>query len=121
MSTSTGTKVKEIGFAVPLIAGKTERERDAMLSCWYGEHSEAHAASRKRLGITTESVWIQRTPMGDMAVVHLEGEDIPAALQRMGTSDDPFDRWFASHVRDVHGIDLAEPLAPLEQVLDFHR
>lgn len=121
MPTSTATTVKEIGFAVPLLPGKAETERDAMLSCWHGQRSERHAASRERLGITRESVWIQRSSAGDMAVVHLEADDVHAALQRMGTSDDSFDCWFALHVSDVHGISLAEPLPPLEQVLDFRR
>jgi hypothetical protein len=121
MSTSTATTVREIGFVVPLLPGRTERDRDAMSSCWHGRRRAAHAASRARLGITAESVWIQRTPAGDLAVVHMQADDVEAALERMGTSDDPFDRWFASHVREVHGIDLAEPLPPLEQVLAFRR
>ena len=121
MSTSEATRVQEIGFAVPLLPGKSDSDREAMLSCWQGERREAHAASRERLGIRRESVWIESTPGGDMAVVHLEADDIEAALQGMATSQEPFDVWFRRHVLDVHGIDLADPLPPLEQVLDFRR
>ena len=57
--------------------------------------------------------------MGDTAVVYMEARDLAAALTGMGTSREPFDVWFRDHVRHVHGIDVAEPLPPLEQVLDF--
>lgn len=121
MPSTAAITVQEIAFAVPLLPGKTDADRDALLSCWRGKRQAAHSASRERLGITRESVWIQSTPAGDVAVVHLEARDAAAALRGMGTSDDPFDRWFREHCADVHGIDLAEPLLPLEQVLEFRR
>lgn len=121
MSTRATTRVQEIGFAVPLLPGKTDTDRGAMLSCWRGERKAAHAASRERLDITRESVWLQSSAEGDIAVVHLEARDVDATLRAMATSDAPFDRWFREHVIDVHGIDLADPLPPLEQVLEFRR
>ena len=117
--TPTSTNTQEIAFAMPLLPGTTDTDRDAMLACWRGERREAHAESRQRLGITRESVWIQPTPAGDVAVVHLEARDLDGALRGMGTSQEPFDRWFREHVAAVHGVDVAEPLPPLEQVLDF--
>jgi hypothetical protein len=70
-------------------------------------------------GITREAVWIQSTPDGDVAVVVPEAHDIEAAMGAMATSDEPFDKWFREHIRDVHGIDLAESAPPPEQVLDY--
>ena len=64
-------------------------------------------------------MWIQSTPDGDLAVVVLESPDIQAAMGALATSDEPFDKWFREHIRDVHGIDLAEESPPPEQVLDF--
>ena len=116
---TTATRTREIAFTVPLLPGKTETDRDAMRSCWTGERSEAHRASRRRHGITRETVWIQPTPAGDAVVVHLEAEDIEAAMRGMATSDEPFDRWFRELVFDIHGLDLTQPMAPLEQVLDY--
>jgi hypothetical protein len=58
-------------------------------------------------------------PNGDVAVVYLEAEDLAATFTRVGTSDEPFDRWFREHVRDVHGIALEEGFPPPEQILDF--
>lgn len=69
--------------------------------------------------MTREAVWIQSTPGGDMAVVLMEADDLEAALKVIATSDEPFDRWFRDHVRDVHGIALEEGFPPPEQILDF--
>ncbi|HVL94699.1 MAG TPA: hypothetical protein VM266_02460 [Solirubrobacteraceae bacterium] len=121
MTADTATRVREVAFAVPLLPGKTATDRDAMRSCWQGERADAYAAARTRAGITRESIWIQSTPAGDMAVVHIEAEDVDAAMREMGSSEDPFDRWFREHVLDVHGIDVAQPLPPLELVCDFRR
>lgn len=119
MSSTAATAVQEIAFAVPFLPGKADAGREVMHSCRQGDREAAHRASRELLGITRESVWIQSTPVGEMAVVHIEARDAERALGGMGTSDDPFDRWFREYCADVHGIDLAEPLPPLEQVLAF--
>ena len=119
MSNQTVTRQQEIAFTVPLLPGKAEADRQEMLSCWHGARSAAHRASRTRLGITHESVWIQPTPAGEVVVVHLQARDIEAALGGMATSTDPFDVWFREHVSAVHGVDLTQPLPPLEQILGF--
>ena len=108
-----------IGVVLPLLPGKTEDDREAMMSCWTGERREAFAASRRRHGITREAVWIQSTPAGDVVVLYLEADDLSAAFQSVGTSQEPFDRWFREHVRDVHGVALEEGMTPPELVLDF--
>ena len=108
-----------IGFVAPLLSGKTEADRAAMTSCWRGERREAYQASRRRLGITREAIFIQSTPAGDVAVVYWEAHDIEAAFKGVATSQDPFDRWFRDHVREVHGLDVDEGFPPPEQVMDF--
>ena len=108
-----------IAFAAPLLPGKTEADREALASCAHGDRQAEHKASRERAGITREAVWIQSTPDGDVAVVVLEAPDIEAAMGAMATSDEPFDAWFREHIRDVHGIDLAESSPPPEQVFDY--
>jgi hypothetical protein len=111
--------MQALGFVVPLLPGKTDDDREAMTSCWHGQRRAAHEESRRRLGITREEVWIQSTPAGEVAVVHLEADDLAAALKGMGTSEEPFDRWFREHVRAVHGVALEDGFPPPEQVLDF--
>jgi hypothetical protein len=49
----------------------------------------------------------------------MECPDLDAAFTGVATSDDPFDRWFREHVREVHGLKLEDGIAPPEQILDY--
>ena len=111
--------MQSLGFVLPLLPGKTEADRVAMTSCWRGERKAAFDDSRRRAGITRESVWIQATPNGDVVVVYTEADDLEAAFKMVATSEAPFDRWFRDHVREVHGVALEAGFAPPEQILDF--
>lgn len=107
-------------FAVPILPGKTEADRSAMRSV-QGERKHDYESSRERHGINREAVWIQQTPAGDMAVVYLEADDLQAALAGLGSSQEPFDRWFREIISEIHGIDLAQGFPPPEQIVDFRR
>ena len=111
--------MQSLGFVLPLLPGMTEVDRSAMTSCWHGERKAAFEDARRRAGITREAVWIQATPNGDVVVVYTEADDLGAAFKVIATSEDPFDRWFRDHVRQVHGVALEEGFAPPEQILDF--
>lgn len=111
--------MQAIGFTAPLLPGKTEVDRAAMISCWRGERREAYERARRRAGVTREAVFIQPTPNGDVVVVYQEADDIQGALKAQATSDDPFDQWFRDHVRDVHGLNLEDGFPPPEQIMDF--
>ena len=108
-----------LGFVAPVLPGKTEIDRAAMASCRTGDRKAAYEESRRRAGITRESVWLQSTPMGDLVVVYFEADDVDKAMATLATSDDPFDRWFRDLVRDVHGISLEDGFPPPEQMIDF--
>jgi hypothetical protein len=111
--------METIAFAAPILPGKTQTDREAIASCAHGDRQAEYQASRGRAQIARESVWIQATPDGDVAVIVIEAPDIQAAMGSLATSEDPFDRWFRESVKDVHGMDLAEGFPPPEQVLDF--
>lgn len=73
-------------------------------------------ASREKVGLTQEKVWLQQTPMGDFAVVYWEAPDIGKVFQQLMASKDPFDTWFRDKVMvGVHGMDPAGPPPPLNQ------
>ena len=72
--------MQSIAFTAPLLPGKTATAREAMHSCMQGERKGAYDASRQRLGIARESVWIQQTPGGDFAIVYLEADDLQAVF-----------------------------------------
>ncbi len=109
-----------IAFAAPMLPGKTQIDREAMASV-QGERKAAYESSRERHGITREAVWVQPTPGGDVAVVYLEADDLPAAFAGLASSQDPFDAWFRDVIREVHGVDLAEGFQPPEPMLDYRR
>ncbi len=96
-----------VAFCVPIIPGKEETDRSGFEEA-AGPRREEYDASRRRAGISREMVWHQATPDGTVAVVYLEADDIPAAMQAMATSDDPFDQRFRELLKEVHGIDLTE-------------
>lgn len=110
---------QRVCFAAPLLPGTTPLDRDAMLSCWTGEHNTDYVASRRRHGIVREGVWIQSTPAGDVAVILIESTDLASALLGIATAQEPFDIWFRDHLLAVHGMDLSEGMSLPEQVLDF--
>jgi len=111
--------VQRIAFAAPLLPGKTETDLEVMASFSSGERRPDYEASRRRAGVERESVWLQRTPEGDFAVVLIEADDVGAAMGTIATSQEPFDVWFREHIAEVHGMDLAAGFPPPEQVLDF--
>ena len=65
-----------------------------------------------------ELSWQQGTPAGTVAVVYIEADDPGAAMAGMGSSEEPFDRWFRERVSDIYRFDLTEPSPPPIQTLD---
>jgi hypothetical protein len=108
----------QVGFALPVLPGRTGIDRDALASCWRGDRRAAYEDARRRAGITREAVWIQPTATSTLAVVHLEADDLDAAFGVLGGSPAPFDQWFRDLVQAVHGVSLADVTLP-ELVLDY--
>ena len=111
--------MQSTAISAPVVPGKTEVAREAMYSCMHGERNAAYLASRQRLGVAREAVWIQSTPAGDVATFLLEAENLQAVFQGLATSTDPFDTWFRELTREIHGIDLESGLHPPEQTIDY--
>jgi len=73
-----------------------------------GSRYEEYTESRRRLGISVESVWLAPKPSGGgVAVVYLEAEDPEQALRELEASDTPFDSWYGTQMRRHFGFDLA--------------
>jgi hypothetical protein len=111
--------MQSVAFAVPLLRGQAEAVRVALASCRSDARREAYQDARRRAGIIREAVWIQPGPGGAVAVVYLEADDLAAAFTILGTSAEPFDRWFRDHVRQVHGIAWDDGFTAPEPVLNF--
>lgn len=106
-------------MARPLPSGKADMFRTALASCWVGARAEAHKDARRRAGIVREAFWIEAMPGGDVAVMYLEADDLAVACTILGTSPEPFDRWFRDAVLTVLGIGVDGRLATPELLLDF--
>ncbi len=106
-----------VAFAIPIVPGKEEADRK-MFEELQGPRRDEYEAARRRLGFTRETVWHQQTPDGTVAVVYLEADDVGSAMEQVALSEEPFDQWFRERIQEVHGVDLAEPQPPPEQVLD---
>jgi len=109
-----------LAMTLPLLPGKTEAWQH-----WVQEMAGARLsefqASRKGLGITREASFLQQTPVGDMAILYIEAEDIARAFQGLATSQHPFDVLFRQKTQEFFGLDLAQPPSgPLpETVFDW--
>jgi hypothetical protein len=107
----------EIGFAMPLLPGKTDAWKKAVMEM-RGARSKDYKASRAALGITREHVSLQKTPHGDMVVVHLEAKNPSTVLPAMLAAKSDFDKWFLKNVlQDTHGLDPKNPPPPVNEVV----
>ena len=69
---------------------------------------EEYSQSRRRLGVSTESVWLAPNPSGGgVAIVYLESENPEQALRELAASDAPFDSCYGTAMRRFFGMDLA--------------
>ena len=88
-----------------------------------GSRFEQYAQSRRRLGISAESVWLAPKPSGGgIAVVWLEAEDPERAprelVAELAASESPFDSWLRREMHELFGCDFTQlPRAPRSELL----
>jgi hypothetical protein len=107
-----------MAVAFPILPGKTAEWRT-----WMDELNGARRAefadSRRRAGVH-ERTFLQSTPMGDLVIVTLEGDDPAGAFGQMMSANDAFTTWFIEHATAAHGFDPSALPAgsPSELVVD---
>jgi len=95
-----------MAFVAPILPGKLDRWKQ-FASELDGPRRKEYEESRRREHLR-ERAFLQSTPQGDMVIVTLEGDDPAESFRRLVTHDDPFTRWFAQQVKEIHGLDLAQ-------------
>ena len=95
-----------MAVAFPIAPGKTE-DWKRFIAELNGARRAEFVASRKGLGVR-ERTFLQPTPMGDLVIVTLEGDNPGQAFGRFVNSTDPFTLWFLERAKAVHGIDLKQ-------------
>jgi len=109
-----------LGFASPVVPGKTEKGR-AFAAEAFGKRVNELTASRRKIGGTHEFGMLHHTPMGDFAAVYLEGNDPRAENAAFARSTDAYDVWFKKEAGEVLGQDFNKPLPKIEEILDYQR
>lgn len=109
-----------IAFAAPILPGKEDACR-RLAQEMAGPRRNEYEASRRRLGLTTDRLYLQHTPQGTLLIVYGEGDHPEQTSERLATSQDPFDVWFRQQAQDILGQDLTQPLPgpPSEQILEW--
>jgi hypothetical protein len=105
-----------IAFAIPVLPGKEELDRQT-LEEMDGARRDEYEAALRDAGITRQIVWHQETPNGTLALVYVEADD-EAGVAKFGSSDAPFNRWFRDKMQEVHGVDISLPGPPITKVHD---
>jgi len=107
-----------MAVAFPIAPGKTDEWR-AFMDELNGPRREEFADSRRRAGVR-ERTFLQSTPMGDLVIVTLEGDDPARSFGQMMSATDAFTSWFIGKAESLHGIDLTAPMteAPSHLMID---
>jgi hypothetical protein len=95
--------------ALPVAPGKENEARKR------GEGFRKHLAEYTRLNqgaqLKRHLEFLQESPMGATMITLYEFEGDGSKLGRAFTSSD-YDKWWLSHIKDVHGMDLTQPFTP---------
>ena len=103
----------------PILPGKTA-EWHAFIAEINGPRRAEFVESRISIG-ARERTFLQSTPMGDLVIVTLEGDDPGRSFGQFVSSKDAFTLWFLDRVKAIHGVDLSAPMldgAPSKLVID---
>ena len=105
-------------IAQPVLPGKLEVWREWMASL-VGEEFEDF---NNRHNLTEHRAWLQSAPDGShLVLVLIAGPGADVYVKNLGQSSHPFDVGFRGKVKEVHGMDVTQPLpGPMpELVLDY--
>lgn len=79
-----------------------------------GPNYDQYEASRARFGLTQQTTVSQETPMGNFALIYMEGADLGETSKQMATSPDAWDVDWRQMTSGLHGADFND-----EQALSF--
>ena len=96
---------KYYAFTAPIVPGQLGAWKN-LVSELKGAKKKEYQAARKKMGVKHERVWLQHTPQGDFVVVSVEAKDAPSLFEKFANSKEPFDKWFAAQISEIHGIQL---------------
>ena len=105
-------------FAAPILPGKLDMWK-AFNKEILGPRKDEIEAVMRGAGVTRQVASLQQTPMGDLAVVMIEGDNPAAFMQGMAQATDDFGTWFKGQVKEIHGMDLEGPPPVIETYYEY--
>ena len=97
---------KLMAFSAPILPGKTEQWKK-FIETLQGPRKHEFIESRKSVGVH-ERTFLQQTPMGDVVIVTLEGEDPAGSFTKFAHTENEFAKWFVKEVEEIHGFNLKD-------------
>jgi hypothetical protein len=72
------------------------------------KEKDGYLQSRRRLGVSAESVWLVPTKPrgGGVAVVCLQADNPERVMNELEATDVPFDSWYRTKMRKAFGFDM---------------
>ena len=116
---SATSRKRGLAFCAPIMPGADAIGRAFAKEAFETRRAE-HAASRRELGITHETVTLNHTPMGDVICVYLEGDDPVEGNRRFAASRSDYDVWFKEQCARIFPpeIDFNQPVPHASQLFD---
>ena len=102
-----------LALALPIQPGKLDAWR-GFVADLHGTRAADYRAHLARRGITAEQAFHQPTPQGDIAILVITCADPDLMVGVLATPHEPFDRWVAERLQELHGItpDVLAQLRP---------
>jgi hypothetical protein len=94
-------------MAVPLPSEKMEAWKTWMREC-HGPRREEFDDFNERMELTLHRAWLTQGPQGNLVIVVLDGPGAEDYLERLATSQEPFDQWFREQASQFHEIDFSK-------------
>jgi Family of unknown function (DUF6176) len=120
LAPGASSRGRGFAFAAPLKPAMTQAGRLFAQEAFVARRSEI-TESRLAKNVLREEVFLNQTPMGDIIVVYLEGQDPVEANRQFAASSAPFDRWFKDQCREIflEGIDFDRPVPQNEELFSW--
>lgn len=108
--------MKTTAFAAPILKGKEKAARQ-MIAQLRGDYRSDAEALRRTAGIDREQAYFMSTPMGEVAIVVWDVDDVARANECFATDDSKHAIWFRKQLEDIHGFDMSDPTGTPESEL----
>lgn len=92
----------------PLPAAKVDAWKSFMTEMTGPKKAEFDDFNRRH-GLTKHEAWLAETPAGTFIVAIHEGPGSAELIPKIAQSSNAFDKWFASKLTEIHGMDLTKP------------